>query len=46
MNMDRDAVKAYLTDLQERIVNVLEQTDGHTFLRDAWRLAFGRTLNF
>ena len=37
MNMDRDAVKAYLTDLQERIVNMLEQTDGHTFLRDAWQ---------
>ena len=37
MNMDRDAVKAYLTDLQERIVNVLEQTDGDTFLRDAWQ---------
>jgi coproporphyrinogen III oxidase len=37
MNMERDTVKAYLTDLQERIVNVLEQTDGHTFLRDAWQ---------
>jgi len=35
--MERDTVKAYLTDLQERIVNVLEQTDGHTFLRDAWQ---------
>ncbi|MDP3482919.1 MAG: oxygen-dependent coproporphyrinogen oxidase [Sulfuricella sp.] len=35
--MDRDAVKAYLTDLQERIVTLLEQTDGHTFLRDAWQ---------
>jgi coproporphyrinogen III oxidase len=37
MTMDRDAVKTYLTDLQERIVNMLEQTDGHTFLRDAWQ---------
>jgi len=37
MNMDRDAVKAYLTDLQERIVTLLEQTDGHSFLRDAWQ---------
>lgn len=35
--MNRDAVKTYLTDLQERIVNMLEQTDGHTFLRDAWQ---------
>ncbi|MBZ0095248.1 MAG: oxygen-dependent coproporphyrinogen oxidase [Sulfuricella sp.] len=35
--MDRDAVKAYLTDLQERIVTLLEQTDGHAFLRDAWQ---------
>jgi coproporphyrinogen III oxidase len=35
--MNRDAVKAYLTDLQERIVTLLEQTDGHTFLRDAWQ---------
>jgi coproporphyrinogen III oxidase len=37
MNMDRDAVKSHLTDLQERIVTLLEQTDGHTFLRDAWQ---------
>lgn len=35
--MNRDAVKTYLTDLQERIVTMLEQTDGHTFLRDAWQ---------
>jgi coproporphyrinogen III oxidase len=35
--MNRDAVKTYLTDLQERIVTLLEQTDGHTFLRDAWQ---------
>ncbi len=35
--MNRDAVKTYLTDLQERIVSLLEQTDGHTFLRDAWQ---------
>jgi coproporphyrinogen III oxidase len=37
MSMNRDAVKTYLTDLQERIVTMLEQTDGHTFLRDAWQ---------
>ncbi len=35
--MNRDAVKTYLTDLQERIVTLLEQTDGDTFLRDAWQ---------
>ena len=35
--MNRDAVKTYLTGLQERIVTLLEQTDGHTFLRDAWQ---------
>ena len=35
--MNRDAVKTYLADLQERIVTMLEQTDGHTFLRDAWQ---------
>ena len=37
MNIDRDAVKAFLTDLQERIVTALEQVDGHTFMRDAWQ---------
>jgi coproporphyrinogen III oxidase len=37
MSMNRDAVKTYLTDLQERIVTMLEQTDGHTFLHDAWQ---------
>ncbi len=37
MTMDRDAVKAYLTDLQERIVTTLEQVDDRTFLRDAWQ---------
>ena len=35
--MNRDAVKLYLTDLQERIVAMLEQTDGGSFLRDAWQ---------
>ncbi len=35
--MNRDAVKTYLTGLQERIVTLLEQTDGHSFLRDAWQ---------
>ena len=37
MNMNRDAVKTTLTDLQERIVTALEQVDGHRFLRDAWQ---------
>ena len=31
-----DAVKAYLLDLQERIVAGLEGVDGKAFLRDAW----------
>ncbi|MES2129275.1 MAG: oxygen-dependent coproporphyrinogen oxidase [Pseudomonadota bacterium] len=30
------AVKAWLIDLQERIVTALEAVDGKTFLRDAW----------
>ncbi|OEZ55450.1 oxygen-dependent coproporphyrinogen oxidase [Duganella sp. HH105] len=30
------AVKAYLLDLQERIVQALESVDGKPFLRDAW----------
>ncbi|OFA04392.1 oxygen-dependent coproporphyrinogen oxidase [Duganella sp. HH101] len=30
------AVKAYLLDLQERIVQALESVDGQPFLRDAW----------
>ena len=35
--MNSDQVKTFLTDLQERIVAMLERTDGHTFLRDAWQ---------
>lgn len=31
------AVKAYLLDLQERIVQGLEQADGRPFLRDEWQ---------
>ncbi|MDC8758904.1 oxygen-dependent coproporphyrinogen oxidase [Janthinobacterium fluminis] len=31
------AVKAYLLDLQERIVQALETLDGKPFLRDAWQ---------
>ena len=34
--MDSTAVRAYLTDLQERIVDALERFDGKPFLRDAW----------
>jgi coproporphyrinogen III oxidase len=32
-----EAVKAWLVDLQERIVAALEETDGQPFLRDAWQ---------
>ena len=35
--MDKDAVKTYLLDLQERIVTLLETTDSRPFLRDAWQ---------
>ena len=31
------AVKAYLTDLQTRIVSALEEVDGKRFLADAWQ---------
>ena len=31
-----EAVKAYLLDLQARIVAALEALDGKAFLRDAW----------
>lgn len=30
------SVKAYLQDLQQRIVSALETVDGHAFLSDAW----------
>jgi len=32
-----EKVKTYLLDLQERIINLLEKTDGNAFLRDAWQ---------
>jgi coproporphyrinogen III oxidase len=32
-----DQVKSYLLDLQERIVALLEKTDGRAFQRDAWQ---------
>ena len=35
------AVKAYLLDLQDRIVQALEAVDGKPFLRDAWDRAEG-----
>ncbi|MCE5182669.1 MAG: oxygen-dependent coproporphyrinogen oxidase [Betaproteobacteria bacterium] len=35
--MNSDKVKAFLLDLQERIVTLLEQVDGGNFLRDAWQ---------
>jgi coproporphyrinogen III oxidase len=34
--MDSAAVKTYLLDLQQRIVDRLEQVDGKKFLRDKW----------
>jgi hypothetical protein len=33
---DRAAVKAYLLDLQARIVSALEQFDGKPFVTDSW----------
>jgi coproporphyrinogen III oxidase len=40
--VDREAVKAYLLGLQERICSALEETDGGgRFRRDAWRRAEG-----
>lgn len=33
---DRNAVKAYLLDLQTRIVSALEQFDGKPFVTDSW----------
>jgi coproporphyrinogen III oxidase len=35
--MHGDHVKTFLLDLQERIVALLEKTDGRAFLRDAWQ---------
>jgi coproporphyrinogen III oxidase len=35
--MHSDQVKTYILDLQERIVILLEKTDGRTFQRDAWQ---------
>ena len=32
-----EKVKTYLLDLQERIINLLEKTDGNAFQRDAWQ---------
>ena len=34
--MDTDAVRAYLLDLQQRIVAQLEDLDGKAFVRDEW----------
>ncbi|MBL8383632.1 MAG: oxygen-dependent coproporphyrinogen oxidase [Burkholderiales bacterium] len=36
MTPDSRAVRAYLTDLQERIVAGLEAVDGNAFVRDEW----------
>ena len=38
---DPSVVKAWLLDLQERIVQALEAVDGKAFLRDAWDRAEG-----
>ncbi|KXW58513.1 oxygen-dependent coproporphyrinogen oxidase [Ferrovum myxofaciens] len=35
-SFDPVRLKAYLMDLQERIVTALEKADGHAFRRDAW----------
>ena len=35
--MHSDQVKTFLLDLQERIVAMLENTDGRSFLHDAWQ---------
>ena len=35
--MNSETVKIYLLDLQERIINLLEKTDGNAFQRDAWQ---------
>ncbi|OYU98948.1 MAG: coproporphyrinogen III oxidase, partial [Burkholderiales bacterium PBB5] len=43
--MDTQAVRDYLLGLQQRIVDALQQADGHSFLTDAWtRPAGGRLL--
>jgi len=42
--MDTQAVRAYLLDLQQRIVNALELADGQTFLRDSWTRPAGGKL--
>ncbi|HYE39225.1 MAG TPA: coproporphyrinogen III oxidase, partial [Ramlibacter sp.] len=36
MTVTPDTIKAWLLDLQERIVTALEQVDGKSFLRDEW----------
>ncbi len=40
--MDSNAVKTYLLDLQQRIVERLEQVDGKQFLRDKWQRPSGK----
>ena len=39
--MDSNAVKEYLLELQELIVDRLEQVDGKKFIRDSWTRAAG-----
>ena len=39
--MNAQAVRQYLTELQQRIVAALEQLDGSTFRSDAWQRAEG-----
>jgi coproporphyrinogen III oxidase len=42
--MDTTAVRSYLLDLQQRIVNAMEQADGKRFITDAWQRPAGGRL--
>ncbi|HEX7156404.1 MAG TPA: oxygen-dependent coproporphyrinogen oxidase [Burkholderiaceae bacterium] len=44
MSAEPAAVRAYLADLQRRIVAALERLDGKTFARDEWRRSEGDAL--
>lgn len=42
VNLDIDAVKTYFMDLQDRICNALEHSDGKArFVEDAWQREAG-----
>jgi coproporphyrinogen III oxidase len=42
--IDSDAVRAYLTGLQDRIIDAAQAEDGKPFVRDAWTRAPGERL--